>query len=208
MDRAMLLCIERCCNASSDVSLHASSINASSDAALHRVMLYCVTWCFCMVLHNAYTVLVHVALKLSENVARKDDGTGSAGKSSNYRSNWPNYTPNAWRLAIFQKKITVVKYMRANPTSSSPCRNFGGHKRIVAGYIGFNWREEVQLEIVSVIVSFVNEMASCTSSDIEFIEATGKSLCVPAQQKGLTNISGQGELLRIGRKWTGVYTCD
>ena len=37
---------------------------------------------------------------------------------------------------------------------------------------------EVRSEIVSVIASFDDEMASCTRSYFEFIEATGKSLHV------------------------------
>ena len=58
-----------------------------------------------------------------------------------------------------------------------------------------------QSEIVSVIVSFDDELASFTRSDFEFIGATGKSLCVPDRQNGfkwsgraLKNLAGSGQV--------------
>ena len=44
---------------------------------------------------------------------------------------------------------------------------------------------EVRSEISSVIVNFGEEMGSCSRYSFEFIEATGKNLCVPAKPNGL-----------------------
>ena len=49
--------------------------------------------------------------------------------------------------------------------------------------ISLDAKVEVRSEITSVIASVDEVMSSCTSSDFEFIEATGKSLCVPAWQR-------------------------
>ncbi len=61
--------------------------------------------------------------------------------------------------------------------------------------------KEVGSEIASVIKSFEEDLASCTRFDFEFIEATGKSLCVPARQEGfkwtgraVKNLAGNGQV--------------
>ena len=68
--------------------------------------------------------------------------------------------------------------------------------------------KEVRSDIASVIKTFDDMMACCTTFDFEFIAASGKSLCVPARKEGfkwsgraLKNLAGNGqEYVRL--------TCD
>ena len=74
------------------------------------------------------------------------------------------------RQATFQKKIVVVKYMGSNPPKQfTPKENLVAMRGLLPDISSNASQEEVQSEVVSVIVSFDDELAVRDSvSDCEF----------------------------------------
>ena len=85
----------------------------------------------------------------------------------------------------FQKKLVVINYMGESAPKQFTLKDNIVALRGLLPEIDVQASElEVRSSIASVIVNFGEEMGACTRHSFEFIEANGKSLCVPAKPRG------------------------
>lgn len=102
----------------------------------------------------------------------------------------------------FKKKLVVINYMGEEAPKQFTLKDSYVVLRGLLPEIDVQASElEVRSDITNVIINSGDDMGSCSRYSFEFIEASGKSLCVPAKPRGfewtgkaVKDLAGSGQV--------------
>ena len=135
---------------------------------------------------------------MASSIELRHGGKRRHGKKPYYPSKKPALTP---KKVTFQKKLVVLKFLGEDVKQFT----LKDSRVLLRGLLPEIDVEATEAQVRSIIANMIanssEEMSYCSSYCFEFIEATGKNLCVPAKQTGfewtgkaIKSLAGTGQV--------------